>query len=215
MIHAAHCPKDSLALTRDIPRKTDAWLPAQARYLSEAARNGWVGCQRQPIERIACFLNKGADERRVGKELTGSWISSAPADRWTGRGWSELHGAAVPIEHWRYGWVEAIGIEIRGTIVALAPWQVVAHAQAVVQRHTALQLPLILAIPLKEPDLQVRKWTRAAFSVASEIPDKRVGICITGVTQCGREGAVCTAKVEGPCPVSARRFSISDVFEIH
>src|SRR5262249_477879 len=215
MISAAHRANNGPASARDVPRKTDAWLPIQAPYLSETAGNSGIGCQCQAIERIAGFRSKGADERRIGEELPGSWIPRASAGGWTGRGWSELHGAAILVEDWGFRRIETCGIEIGCSIVPLMPWQVIAHAKTIIQRQATIYFPLILRVPLNKLDLQVHERARAAFTVASEIADEGGGVGIGRVSESGCEVTIRAAKVECPRPVSAGGFSISDVLKIY
>src|SRR5262249_768829 len=146
---------------------------------------------------------------------TGSRIPRAPVGCWTSRGWSELHRAAILVEHRRFRRIETRGIETGCTIVPLMPWQVIAHAKAIIQSQATIYFPLILRVPLKKLDLQVHEGARAAFTVASKVPDEGVRVRIPCVSESGCEITIRAAKVERPCPVSAGGFSVSDVFKIH
>src|SRR5262249_12260261 len=203
MIYAAHRANNGPASARDVPRKTDPWLPIKAPYLSETAGNSGIGCQCHAIERIAGFRSKGADERRIGEELPGSRIPRASVGGWTGRGWSELHGAAILVEYWGFRRIERCGIETGCPIGPLMPCQVIAHAKAIIQRQATIYFPLILRVPLNKLDLQVHERARATFTVASEIPDQRVRVRIPRVSESSCEVTIRAAKVECPRPVSA------------
>src|SRR5262249_9472197 len=89
----------------------------------------------------------------------------------------------------------------------------IAEAQPVVQCQSRTDFPLILGIPLQEPDLIVSEWPRGLFGIAVEISKQRIGIRVPRATQRSCEAAAC-AEVEGSRPVPARCFAVQQPFEV-
>src|SRR5262245_16917761 len=89
----------------------------------------------------------------------------------------------------------------------------IAEAQPVVQCQSRTDFPLILGVPLQEPDLIVSEWPRSLFGIAVEISNQRIGIRVPRASQRSCEAAAC-AEVKGSRPVPARSFAVKQPFEI-
>ena len=70
------------------------------------------------------------------------------------------------------GGVKQIRNEIRSLLVHLEERCVMAKADTVVESKLPANLPLILRVPLKKPDLQIGKRTSGRFLIISEAADQ-------------------------------------------